>query len=129
MEALSSKWDGVRVTAARVLLGWGDEASVEAVRQLLPQLASKPVRWAATGAVAQSLAGHLRPGDLDWALEVFHQARARNRFALVSLFEALPAKTVLLRLAREQSAAGGKLTWELGVVRARALARLADVER
>jgi hypothetical protein len=43
-EALHSKWEGVQVTAARVLAAWGDAASLVAVRSLLVEVSAKPAR-------------------------------------------------------------------------------------
>ena len=127
LDALSSKWDGVQVTAAEVLLEWGDKQSVQAVRELLPKVASQPVRWSTTNALARQLAHHLQAEeDLDWAVEVFLNAHADNRFVLTSLFEPFPARAVLSRLEQElPGSGGGKRAREVQAAIARAQTRVA----
>jgi hypothetical protein len=86
--ALSSKWQGVQVTAARALAAWGDERSLSLVRGLLEKLSQKKAAWAAAGALANALAPKLKPTDLDWVFKLFlRMARRDNRYALIPLFE------------------------------------------
>ncbi len=107
-EALSSKWDGVQVAAAKVLSQWGDPRSLRSLKVLLSTLAAKPSRSGGAWAVARLLTMHLQPSDLDWAIELFiHQSRSDNRNALHILFEAFAPHEVRRRLA-SQTLHGGK---------------------
>jgi HEAT repeat protein len=108
-EALSSKWDGVRVEAAKALSQWGDSKAVEALKRSLADIASKPIRWSATGAIARTLYPHLQPSDLDWAVDLLlHGSLPCNRHAIAMLFEAFHPDKVRKRLtARLSSVHGG----------------------
>ncbi|TAL27875.1 MAG: hypothetical protein EPN97_16060 [Alphaproteobacteria bacterium] len=98
-DAVSSKWDGVKVAAATALSQWGDPQSVQTLKDLLVAVAAKPDRYSAAGTIARLLASHLQPSDLDWAVDVFiHQSHTDNRFVLESLFEVFPPNEVLKRL-------------------------------
>ena len=125
LQALSSKWDGVRVTACRVLLGWADEESVTRVRELLADLAQDPLRWATTGAIARRFAAHLKLTDLEWAVDLFlHRSHADNRFVLASFLEVFPPEVVLSRLTEESTTTRGKAARDLQNAIGRAKARL-----
>ena len=107
-EAVSSKWDGVKVAAATALSQWGDPQSVQTLKELLVTVAAKPVRWATTGAVARLLVPHLKPSDLNWVFDLFlHKSHGDNGFVLVALFEVFPPAEVLRRLETE-TPGGGK---------------------
>jgi hypothetical protein len=101
-EGLRSKWDGVRVTAAKVLTAWGDDESVDRVREALVDVAQHPVRWSTTGALARLLVPHLKETDLEWVLDVFvHKSHADNRFVVQILFEAFNPHRVLSQISSE----------------------------
>ena len=108
-EALSSKWDGVKVAAAKALSQWGDPRSLCSLKVLLSTLVAKPGRLGGVSAVARLLATHMQASDLDWAIEVFiHQSRAANRHAVHLLFGAFDPNEVRRRLV-SQKLHGGKL--------------------
>ncbi len=106
--ALSSKWDGVRVVAAQSLCRWGDAEAIAAVRKALWELSAKPIRWSATGALAQALRPRLQSNELDWVVALFlRQAHRDNLFAIAVLFEAFDAKAVASRLQEELASVAG----------------------
>jgi len=107
-EALSSKWDGVRVEAAKALSHWGDPTSVDALKCCLVDIACKLNRESAAHAIAMALYPHLRPSDLDWAVDLFvHGSRRYTRERLGLLFEAFPPEAVRTRLQAKLSQAHG----------------------
>jgi hypothetical protein len=107
-ESLSSKWDGVRVEAAKTLSQWGDSKAVQALKQALADIASKPNRWSTTGAIARTLYPHLQPSDLNWAIDLLlHGSLACNRHAIAMLFEAFHPDTVRKRLMAKLSSVHG----------------------
>jgi hypothetical protein len=107
-QALLSKWDGVQVAAAKALSRWGDARSLRNLKELLADVAGKPVRWSTTDAVARLLTPHLQPSDLDWVIDIFiHRSRAENRFAVARLFEAFAPHEFRGRLSA-QKLYGGK---------------------
>ena len=108
-DAVSSKWDGVKIAAATALSQWGDPQSLQTLKELLIAVAAKPDRWATTGAVARLLKPHLRPSDLDWVFDVYvHKSHADNGFALLSLLEVFPPHEVLRRLEAQPPRGRGK---------------------
>lgn len=118
--ALSSKWDGVQVAAAKALSQWGDALSLHALRDLLAAVASNPHRRSAVWAVARALRPHLQPSDLDWVIDLFiHRTRPGNRFYLGVLFEAFAPNEVRNRLeARLGDARGAKADLRTAIARA-----------
>ena len=108
-KALSSKWDGVQVAAAKALSRWGDQRSVRSLKELLSLVASKPNRNSTTHGVVKALYPHIKSSDLDWVIDVFVRgSRADNRGWIAMLFGAFPANEVRRRLAAEKLH-GGKL--------------------
>jgi hypothetical protein len=102
-ESLSSKWDGVRVAAAKALSQWGDARSVRNLRELLTEVAGEPRRLSTTRAVVKLLRPHLQFSDLDWAINIFvHRSRGRNRPAVAGLFQAFPPNEVRDRLIAQK---------------------------
>jgi hypothetical protein len=102
-EALSSKWDGVQVAAAKSLSRWGDPRSVHSLKELLVAVAGKPGRQSTTHGVVKSLCPHLQPSDLDWLIDVFiNRSRADNRLWIGGLFEAFAPNEVRRRLAAKR---------------------------
>src|SRR5690348_16552053 len=82
-ESLSSKWDGVRVAAAKALSQWGDARSVSNLKELLVEVATAPRRSSTTSAVVKALRPHLQFSDLDWAIELFvHRSHGHDRRAV-----------------------------------------------
>jgi hypothetical protein len=115
--ALSSKWEGVQVTAARALAAWSDERSVSLVRGLLERLSQKKAAWAAVGALANALAPKLKPTDLDWVFELFlRMARRNNRYALIPLFEVFDPNISVPALQARIAALTGNEAVDLGMV-------------
>jgi len=108
-EALSSKWDGVRVEAAKALSHWGDPKSVDALKCCLVDIACKLNRESAASAIARALYPHLQASDLDWAIDLFvHGSRRYTRDSLGVMFEAFPPEDVRTRLrAKLPEAHGG----------------------
>ena len=70
-EALSSKWEGVQIAAAKTLSQWGDDESSQALRNLLDSVAAKPGRQSAALAIAKLLGPQLKPSDLDWVVDLY----------------------------------------------------------
>jgi len=102
-EALLSKWDGVRVSAAKALARWGDARSVRDLKELLTDVAADPRRVSMTGAVASLLTPHLQHQDLDWAIDLFvDRSRRRNRPFVGWLFRAFPPNEVRDRLKAQK---------------------------
>lgn len=98
--ALSSKWDGVQVAAAKALSQWGDPLSINTLRDLLVAVAAKPNRSSTVHAVTMALYPHMQPSDLDWVLDLFiHRTRPGNRLHVAGLFEAFAPNLVRGRLA------------------------------
>jgi hypothetical protein len=110
-EALWSKWDGVRVEAAKVLSQWGDPESVAAMKRSLADIALRPGRGPTVYAIAMALLPHLHSSDVDWAVDLFvHGSRSSTRESLKLLFGAFPHDAVLIRLkAKLAQAHGGTL--------------------
>jgi hypothetical protein len=116
-DALSSKWQGVQVVAARALATWGDERSLSLVRGLLERLSQKKAAWAAAGALANALAPKLKPEDLDWVFKLFlSMARRANRYALIPLFEAFDPRISIPALQARLHALTGNEAVDLGMV-------------
>lgn len=115
-DALSSKWEGVQVSAARALAAWGDERSLSLVRGLLERLSQKKAAWAAAGALANALAPKLKPTDLDWVFKLFlRMARRDNRYALIPLFEAFDPQISIPALRAKRDALTGNEAVDLGM--------------
>jgi hypothetical protein len=96
LEALNSKWEGVRVTAARSLVRWGDPDSINAVKLALADLANKPSHWASVRPICEALGPALCLDDLEWVLGLyFEKAKKSNRLAMSHLFVAMPRKEAL----------------------------------
>jgi hypothetical protein len=110
-EALWSKWDGVRVEAAKAASQWGDVQSVDALKRALADIALKPNRGPSAFAIAMALCPHLHPSDLDWAVNLFVDgSRSSTREDLKLLFGAFPLEAVRTRLkAKLAKAHGGTL--------------------
>lgn len=94
ISALSSKWDGLRVTAAQVLCANGDAQGVHEVRRALRELAAHPNRGGSVAAVARALRERLQDRDLPWAIETYLNAARPNRYALGVLFARFPASAI-----------------------------------
>jgi len=106
-ESLSSKWDGVRVAAAKALSQWGDARSVCDLKKLLAEVAAEPRRRSTTTAVVKSLVPHLQLSDLDWVIDIFvHRSHGHNRPVVGWLFQAFPPNEVRERL-KSQKLHGG----------------------
>ena len=104
LNALASKWEGIRVSAARVLLRWGDSDSIAHVRSLLEEFAAKSGCYASAGAVAQALRPHLQANDLEWVIGLcFEQSNRHNCFMLTHLLEAFPTRPTLQVLERHKA--------------------------
>ena len=104
--ALDSKWDGVRVTAAKALCRWGDEESIVAVKAAMAVLARKPLRWANVGALASALAPHLGPQDAGWAVQLLSEdAHVDNVLCLRPLFDHLREADVMPLLKKALTSA------------------------
>lgn len=115
-EALSSKWEGVQVSAARTLAAWGDERSLSLVRGLLERLSRRKAAWAAAGALANALAPRLKPTDLDWVFKLFlRMARRDNRYALIPLFEAFEPRISIPALQARLHRLTGNEAVDLGM--------------
>ncbi len=124
-QGLSSKWEGVQVTAARTLAAWGDERSLSLIRELLVKMSRKEAAWATTGALSNALAPRLAESDLDWVFDLFlSKARRDNRYALIPLFEAFEPNISIpaleARLTKATSDAASDLRMVLGRVKWRA---------
>ena len=112
-DAVSSKWDGVKVAAAKALSQWGDPQSVQTLKELLIALAEKPGRSSALGDISRLLMPHLKPSDLDWVSDVYmHKSHEGNGLGLVALFEMFPPQEVLRRL-EAQPPRNGKAGWDM----------------
>ena len=104
-DALHSKWVGVRVTAARALVRWGDPQSIDAVKLALSDLAGKPSHHASVGPICDSLGPALSVDDLDWVLTLFFlQSKASNRFVMTRLFIAIPPGEAFSAIERWRAA-------------------------
>ena len=128
LEALHSRFDGLRVLAARALCAWGDAAAIAAVKDAAWGLAGLPNRWGATSAVCQALAPHLTSeADLDWVFALYGgQAHSRTRYFVgAALFEVFAPAALLPRLEALAGRAGDPgWTSDLRAARLRARARL-----
>jgi hypothetical protein len=106
-DALSSKWEGLQVTAAKALSAWGDKASVDLIRKSLIDFSKKPAHWAAAGAVADALKPHMRSDDVEWVLDLcLKHSNPHNRFALFGLLAVLPPKATVAALENRRHTAG-----------------------
>lgn len=90
LEALSSKWEGVRVAAVTTLCAWGDQASVQQAKEAVSALAAREAGWSAVGAMSEALAPHLRSQDEQWLLHLIgRSAHPSTLHSLRSLVEQL----------------------------------------
>jgi hypothetical protein len=108
-EALSSKWEGVQVAAAKALSRWGDPRSVRSLKELLVAVAVKKGRSSTCGAVAKLLYPHMQTSDLDWLIDILiHGSRGRNCFELACLCDvpAFAPDEVRRRLAAKKTHGG-----------------------
>ncbi|SRR6266571_3776400 len=105
-QALYSKWDGVRVAATKTLCVWGDPKSLTQAKAALAELASKQARWANAGAMAQTLAPHLRAEDTEWVIEVLGKSsHVDNVLGMRVLADNVPTGKLLKGLAAAVDAA------------------------
>jgi hypothetical protein len=103
-EALHSKWEGVQVTAARILARWDDAQALGAVRDYLVAVAGKERRQSACREVASALAPTMREADMDWVLDLyFGSSRRGNRTMLAILFAGLPRAPTLAAIERRKA--------------------------
>jgi hypothetical protein len=101
-EALASKWEGVRLAAAKTLGLWGDEESLNTLRALLVEFASRPSHGTATWTIARLLEPHLKSDEFDWVCDLFLNGSHRDSCGgLEDLFEKFPPESVLQRMEAE----------------------------
>lgn len=117
--ALTSKWESVRLVAARALAEWGDEESIMAIRGLLEDLVTMPRHSTPTLQVTGLLEHRLRRADFEWVVDLFlHQAHPDNRQFLDGLFRQFPPSMVRRRFEMELEKAEGneRLTHHIKIV-------------
>jgi HEAT repeat protein len=97
--ALQSKHEGIQVCAAKTLGAWGDEKSIEKLKNRLEKISKLPARWGAVSAMSKSLAPHLKQNDIDWVLSLYlNSSNPHNRFSLSVLLMSLPKIETLRKL-------------------------------
>jgi hypothetical protein len=79
-EALSSKWEGVRANAARVLGIWGGRRSVEALRAALDSSMDLRAGWALRSVLVRALCSCADPvEDAAWMLDCYFDAAVHSQ--------------------------------------------------
>jgi hypothetical protein len=74
-DALHSKWEGVRASAAKVLGVWGGRRSVDALRVALESSMEKCAGWALRGVLVRALCDCADPvEDASWMLDCYFGA-------------------------------------------------------
>ena len=71
--ALANKWEGVQVTAAKILANWGGPESVSILRDWLHSCDERKYGWSVTGVAVNALAKCVSSADVDWVLEEYFE--------------------------------------------------------
>jgi len=95
-EALSSKWASIRVQGVKVLCAWGDRKSIESALAAIDNLAAKESRWASVGAMAQTIAPHLRSADAPWIVSVLSRRAHIDNVVALRVLTDIPDRSELL---------------------------------
>ncbi|TAL35139.1 MAG: hypothetical protein EPN97_07625 [Alphaproteobacteria bacterium] len=123
-EAIASKWDGVKVAAAKALSQWGDPESVQTLKELFTSVASQPQRSSALSTIARLLTPHLQSSDLDWVCDLFlHKTHGSNGLGFLGILDSFSPHDVLKRL-EGQTPGGGKIAHYMDCVISRAQYRI-----
>lgn len=105
-EALRSKWEGVRASAAKVLGTWGGRRSVEALRKALEDCRDKHAGWALRGVLVRALCKCADPDDAPWMIDfyfdaAFHSMKRASQWEFWPFVRAAPKPLLRKRIELE----------------------------
>ena len=93
--ALESKWEGLQAVAMKTLGSWGDNESINKLRELLDKSYKKKFEWAIRGVIISALIKCFRKEDISWILDKYFSLYGTlAKHELLPLILRLPVKEI-----------------------------------
>lgn len=88
---LTSKHEGLKLSACKALSKWGDSDSIANLKSELESMVGDRTRWKAVSEISKLLRPHLSKNDIEWFLTLYSRCLSKNnRTSLTYLVHGLP---------------------------------------